>query len=248
MRAPRIDYFVSSHGFGHAARAAAVIAEVQELQPQLRVRIVTSVPRYFFQQSLSGRFEYRRAVTDVGMVQRGPLAEDAAATAVALAEFWSGLPETARAWTRGHEPAPALVVSDISALGLEVARRWGVPSILVENFTWDWIYAAYLNEEPQLQEFAQRYAELVDTVNLRVQTRPYCVKAGGAVEVSPVAREPGTGTTAVRRALGMAEDPRPLVLLTMGGMGWGREAEEDLPVEYLFVALGGSEELHRGAT
>jgi len=36
-----------------------------------------------------------------------------------------------------------LVTSDISPLEIAAAKRAGIGSILVENFTWDWRYEAY---------------------------------------------------------------------------------------------------------
>ena len=37
---------------------------------------------------------------------------------------------------------------DISPLGLMVAERAGLPSVLVENFTWDWLYAPLVAQDP----------------------------------------------------------------------------------------------------
>ena len=44
------------------------------------------------------------------------------------------------------------VISDIAPLGLEVARAADLPSVLVENFTWDWIYRGYALRHPQMGE------------------------------------------------------------------------------------------------
>ena len=48
----RIAYFVTPHGFGHAARAAAVMVALQEIDPAIQFDIFTQVPRWFFQDSL----------------------------------------------------------------------------------------------------------------------------------------------------------------------------------------------------
>ncbi len=52
----RIAYFISPHGFGHAARAAAVMEATYEMDPAIRFEIFTQVPRWFFHDSLSGNF------------------------------------------------------------------------------------------------------------------------------------------------------------------------------------------------
>ena len=46
------------------------------------------------------------------------------------------------------------VISDISPLGLQVARATALPSVLIENFTWDWIYRGYALDHPQMGKYA----------------------------------------------------------------------------------------------
>ena len=71
-----IACFVSPHGFGHAARACAVIEALSRSRPAFRFHIFTTVPRWFFAESLSGCFEYHLCCTDIGLVQVSPLEED----------------------------------------------------------------------------------------------------------------------------------------------------------------------------
>jgi UDP:flavonoid glycosyltransferase YjiC (YdhE family) len=243
---PTIAYFVTPHGFGHAARAAAVMEALHQRDPNPVFEIVTTVPEWFFAQSLTASYRLLPVACDVGMVQLDPFREDPAATVLALASFWSSLePEAERLIRSWAAEPPSLVISDISPLGLEVARRLGVPSVLVENFTWDWIYAAYEAETPGLLEFAQRSAELTQTATLHIQCAPVCSVVAGATQVSPVSRTPRTPGVETRRALGLDDaDRRPLVLLTLGGMGWGPGAL-DLGSEYVFVTLGGVDRLSR---
>jgi len=42
MTIKRIAYFISSHGFGHAARAAAVMETLSESNPGVRFEIFTN--------------------------------------------------------------------------------------------------------------------------------------------------------------------------------------------------------------
>ena len=240
MPSPTIAYFVTPHGFGHASRSAAVMEALGRSQRHVAFEIVTTVPEWFFSQSLSVRHRVLPVVSDVGLVQIDPVREDVQATVTALGAFWSTLEKAAdeliRNW--GGE-APRYVVSDISPLGLEVARRLGVPSILVENFTWDWIYAAYLKATPDLLEFIDRSAELTATATLHIQCEPACRRLEDTTLAGPVSRRPRNGGIETRRALGLDDaDSRPLVLLTMGGMGWG-PLTPDSGSDYFSVALGG---------
>src|SRR5262244_3295844 len=65
----RIAYFVTPHGFGHAARAAAVMVALQEIDPTIQFDIFTQVPHWFFQDSLVRDVHYYNVCTDIGVVQ-----------------------------------------------------------------------------------------------------------------------------------------------------------------------------------
>ncbi len=66
----RIAYFISPHGFGHAARAASVMEAIHEIDPSIRFEIFTASPSWFFQDNLSGLFNYHYLLTDLGLVQK----------------------------------------------------------------------------------------------------------------------------------------------------------------------------------
>ena len=84
----RIAYFVTPHGFGHAARAAAVMVALQEIDPAIQFDIFTQVPRWFFQDSLVRNVRYYHVCTDVGLVQTTSLHEDLPATVRRLDSFF----------------------------------------------------------------------------------------------------------------------------------------------------------------
>lgn len=108
-----------------------------------------------------------------------------------------------------------LVISDIAPLGLAVADRLSLPGVLIENFTWDWIYGAY--GDPRLDVFSRRLGAIFDSAALRIQTVPVCHPRHGAFTVPPVSRSPRLGRSEVRASLGIAADHR-LVLLSVGGL------------------------------
>ncbi|NMD31132.1 MAG: hypothetical protein GYA80_05395, partial [Chloroflexi bacterium] len=82
-----IAAFISSHGFGHAARASAILTALHEKRPDIRVEIFTGAPRWFFQASLAFPFGYHPTVSDIGLVQNAPLTEDLPATVERLGQF-----------------------------------------------------------------------------------------------------------------------------------------------------------------
>ena len=94
-----------------------------------------------------------------------------------------------------------------------------LPSVLVENFTWDWIYRGCQDACPELGAIADELAETFGGADYHVQTEPVCVRSPGARQVAPVSRSPHTSRSAVRRALDITDDA-PMVTITMGAFGW----------------------------
>ena len=214
-----VAYFVTPHGFGHAARACAVMDALHRRQPALRFHIFTTVPRWFFSESLSDCFDYHLCECDIGLVQFSPLQEDLAATAVRLEQAPWRDPDVVGALARKLDRLKCkLVVADISPLGLRAARRARLPSVLVENFTWDWIYHG-LEDSAGLGRYGDEIAADFASSNLHIQTRPVCRRVAGTLEVGPVARVSKCTRPVVRERLGgVGRDP--MVLVSMGGVKW----------------------------
>ncbi|HPC84154.1 MAG TPA: hypothetical protein P5234_12150 [Thermoanaerobaculaceae bacterium] len=242
MNSVKLAVFVSPHGFGHAARACAVMEAVRDQQPGAHFEIFTLVPRWFFSDSLGGGFRHHPLRTDVGLVQRTTLHEDPAATAEALERFVPFDPAAVRLLAdlvvatgcRG-------VLADISPLGIAVGRAAGLPVALVENFLWSWVYEAYLGAVPALGRPLLALAEEFARATHRVRCEPACGPGDGSRIVPPISRRPRAGREATRQALGVPEG-RPLVLVTMGGTPWVPASLEPLRrrSDVTFVIPGGA--------
>jgi len=213
-----IGYFVSPHGWGHAARASAVMDAVREIDPTIRFEIFTTIPRWFFEDSLDGAVSYHPILTDIGLVQETPLRADLAATIRALDRF---IPFSKSRIDPLSEELMALdcelVMCDIAPLGIAAAREVGIPSLLVENFTWDWVYQEYWEAYDNLKPHADYLAALFSEADYHIQTEPVCSQTAAHLTVLPVSRRPRQPGDAVRERLGIPEKAK-LVLVTMGGV------------------------------
>lgn len=213
---PSIACFITPHGYGHASRACAVLDALRRLIPDLHVHIYTRVPPWFFEKTLQVGFTYHDCLTDIGLIQKSALEEDWEATRTALDQFYppdDSLLANLSAELRDQNCR--LVLCDISPLGLAAAHRAGIPAVLEENFTWDWIYAAY----PQSESYCTQLASLFSLADIHIQTIPVCAPSSTAdFTVQPVARTPRQSRTQTRNWLGLA-DSTPAVLITMGGIG-----------------------------
>lgn len=214
----RVAAFVSAHGFGHAARASAVLAALHRGWGY-GVDLFTTVPRWFFDESIPGTYRYHEERVDVGFRQRSALRIDLEATVEELQDF---LPfDPARVERLASEVSDAgceAVLCDIAPLGVAVAEQAGVPSMVLENFTWGWLYEPYHLRAPELEGFGTYLDGWVEQASVHLQARPACEPRSGLEEVPPVSREPRRTREAVRKELGIVGD-EPLTVITMGGYG-----------------------------
>ncbi len=216
----RIAYFISPHGFGHAARAAAIMSAVRDIDADIHFDIVTQVPAWFFEDSLRGGFDYHEVCTDLGLVQHSALRADLDASLQRLDTF---LPFDAAALTDLARHLDArrcrMVMCDIAPMGIAVAQQLGVPSILVENFTWDWIYQPYVGTYAGFSRHIDYLAALFATADYHVQTEPVCDPRPCDLTTQPISRQPTTSPVRTREQLNLnLSADTPLVLLTMGGI------------------------------
>lgn len=225
MEAPRssaerksLAAFITPHGFGHAARTAAILNEIFHLRPEIDVHVYTQVPDWFFADTLEGPFHYHCLRTDVGLAQKSALEVDLEATVRELSGLYPLDPKlVVQLAVEVRQYQCQAVLCDTAALGIAVAAEAEIPSVLIENFTWDWIYSEYVDREPRFETFIVYLKNLFAEVSVHIQTTPYC-GARTAERVSHVvARKPRTGPQTLRRMLGLDEDAR-LVLITMGGI------------------------------
>ena len=214
----QIAYFISAHGLGHATRACAIMAAVHDREPGWHFHIFTEAPEWVFRESNTGPYTYHRAVTDVGLVQASPLVEDLAATLERLDSFLPFDQFLLRHWADWLARLQCeLVVCDISPLGIAAARLAELPSLLIENFTWDWIYTAYLDQAPGLQRHIAYLADVFAQSSHRLQMAPVCTPSSAAAGTAPpVSRRPHISEGETRVRLGLAPTDR-LILVTLSG-------------------------------
>ncbi len=214
-------FYISGHGFGHAARDVQVINAVVRRDPATRVTIRTTVPEWFLRASLTAPAEIVRGDTDSGVAQPDSLSIDEDDTARRAARFYADLDSRVSAErTLMRALSADLVVGDIPPLAFAAADAAGVRSVAFGNFTWDWIFRAY----PAFATQAPGVCDLIGAANAAASLALRLPFAGGFAsmarveEVPLVARRATVGRDETRRRLNLPGD-RPLVLATFGGHG-----------------------------
>ncbi len=216
----RLAFFISPHGFGHAARSAAVMEALHAQDPTICFDLFTTVPEWFFGGSLEGLFQHHPCAADVGFSQTSPLEFDVGATCTAVEAFISRAPEEAEVLAgQLSELGCTAVVCDISPLGLMAAERAELPSVLVENFTWDWLDEPLIAQDPRFDPIAEWMRARFGEAGQHIQARPRCdTLAESDLVVPPISRRPRRERQDVRDELHVGGEV-PLVLITMGGVG-----------------------------
>jgi len=214
----RIAYFITPHGFGHAARASAIMDAVSETAASVSFDIFTTVPEWFFADSLSGQFEYHEFVTDIGLVQKTPFLHDLEETIEALDRFIPFDPalisDTADFL---KQRSCQLVVCDISPIGISIAKEAGIPSLLIENFTWDWIYEDFIQADARISRYVDFFREIYRAVDYHIQTSPVCNPQSVDMTTGPISRKVRLSSVRVRKKLGISQEKK-IVLVTTGGV------------------------------
>ncbi|MBC8412821.1 hypothetical protein H8E50_04015 [bacterium] len=210
-----IACFISPHGFGHAARLTAIMEALRRLDPSIRFEIFTLVPCWFFASAEIGEFGYHETLTDIGLVQDSPYHEDLSATVKKLEVFMPFDPVVVKGLAdKLRLSGCRLALCDISPLGIAAAAEAGIPSVLISNFTWDWIYEGY--EDGGLLPYVKQMKEWFDRADYYILAEPYCEAQPADIIVPPVSRSFKAGAGYIRERLGIPADAKA-VMITMGG-------------------------------
>lgn len=212
--------YVSGHGYGHATRVGEVLRRVREMQPDVPITVVTSGPETLYRRAIPGPFEFRSLDCDVGLVQKGALSIDEAATGAAWKAFVRELPDRIDVeWRWLRHAGAKVVLGDIPPLAFQVAHDAGVPSVGLANFSWDWIYKHLGSRHPVLRAAGEKCADAYRHAGLLLKL-PFAgdLSAFPRLEEIPlIARRPKLSKEDARRRLDMGGVP--IVLFSFGGLG-----------------------------
>lgn len=215
-----IAFYVSAHGFGHAARQQAVIRLLA--QKGVRVYVRSAAPQKFF----AAAHHYHAERYDIGMINPGTLEVDAAATLAAYADFMQRQPHIiAREVAFIQEHAIQLVAVDMPPVACAIAEAAGTPSVVITHFTWDRVYKHYIHDFPQYQFVLEQIRADYGRAMLALQIQiPLPHEFDMFRQVEPI---PGVANTVTKsreaiRAEFDVPDSHRIGLLSMGGSEWGK--------------------------
>jgi L-arabinokinase len=216
-----LAWYISGHGFGHAARDVEVLNVLAALRPDIAVAVRTSAPRWIFDLTLTRAIDWQPLDGDTGVVQIDSLRVDEDETVRRASRFYEGFDarvSAEAAWMRSN--GVRLAIGDIPPLAFAGARAADVPAIALGNFTWDWIYEGYRKWIPDGSRFIDeiRAAYAGADIALRLPMHGGFGMFRRIVDLPFIARRTSRNPDDVRRALNLPIRT-PIVLLSFGGYG-----------------------------
>ena len=219
---PAVVFYTSAHGLGHISRDVEVIHALAARRPDTRVVVRTSAPEWFIKASLRVPAEVHAIEVDTGIVQPDSLTVDIDLTVKEAARFYQTFDQRAAREARELDALGAgAVVGDVPPLAFAAAHQAGVPSVMLANFTWDWIYAAY----PQFERVAPGVIDAIREAYAKATIVLRLPMAGGfepvlsrARDIPLIARRSRVGRGPSRERLGVGERDR-VVLASFGRYG-----------------------------
>lgn len=217
-----IAFYISGHGFGHASRQIEIINALARRLPDTGILVRTAAARWLFDRTLRAAVTFLPGDTDTGVAQIDSLRLDEAATVRIARDFYATFADRVdaeAALLRQHHVR--LVIADAPPLACAAAAAAGIPSIVISNFTWDWIYEGYAGrfaaEAPDvLPTIRNAYAEASDGWRLPMGGGFQTFRS--VVDLPFVARHATRRQDEVLAALDLPAS-RPLVLSSFGGYG-----------------------------
>jgi hypothetical protein len=213
-----ILYYLTAHGYGHALRSCAIC---NEFSREVRVTFRTFIPRKFFQEETRNPFGYFPGQFDCGCIQKDSVTVNREETLITYMKL--AVKNEARL---GDEVKWCLdervdgIVSDITPFAFEVAKKAGLPSIAVTNFTWFDIYEPYVKDYPAFYPYLQKIREQYQLADFLVELMPSNEMPyfGNRVKVSLLGRTGRCIRDRLKNKLGLARE-KHMGLIYVGEFG-----------------------------
>lgn len=215
--AKNICYYISDHGYGHAARSIAVIRALLDTFKDIHIFVKAFTAYDFLLNSLQDkRVDVIKQRNDVGVINNKFPFDVMLEGSLAMIKSWfKSWPDYIKYELEFcKKKRISLIITDVAPQPLEVACQLGIPSALISNFTWQNIYTPlfgkYLKEELALMRKMYSLADIAFVLPFEQK-----IKAKKVIPAGLVARAFTQSKSELRKSLG-AEN----VFLVYFGVGF----------------------------
>lgn len=212
--------YISGHGYGHVAQTAPVLNQLCQQIPDLRLTVVSSVPRAHLQSRIHGKFEHIDEAADFGMTMASALdvlPHDSLQDYQEFHRGWAG--KVSSEARRIATLRPDFVLSNIAYLPLAATKLAGIPCAAMCSLNWMDIFAHYCAGMSGAEEILGQMYEAYAAADSFLRITPGMAMDGldNKLVIGPIARVGKNRRPEIDQHLGLAEKDR-LVLVSMGGI------------------------------
>jgi hypothetical protein len=219
MTQPTVYVTITNHGFGHAARTAAVAGMIQQLAPEIKLIIATTAPRWLIASYIPGDFVYRSCGHDVGVIQADSLNMDLPTTIAKWQDIIDKQEEIIRTEASFlREQQVDLVLADIPPLAPLIAHRANIPCWAATNFGWDFIYRDWGEDFADITDWISSCYQQCDRL-FRLPMHESLNRFSVIEDVGLTGGTPRYEITELQEQLNFTHPPDRTALLVFGGLG-----------------------------
>jgi hypothetical protein len=219
MTRPVLYLAITNHGFGHTARTCSVASVIQKLNPEILLVLVTTAPRWLLESYIEGDFIHRPRAFDVGVIQSDSIKMDLSATLAQMQEYRSRQNEIIAGEVNFIKTNRiGLILADIPALAVLIAKSAGIPCWMLSNFGWDFIYRHWGGEFEPMANWIQECYQQCDLL-FRLPFAEPMSSFTQITEVGLTGGNPRYRESHLRENFALKTPKEKTILLTFGGLG-----------------------------
>ena len=230
---------ITDHGFGHAARTAAIAGQLQKLLPAVKLILVTTAPKWLLECYIDGDFSYRQRGFDVGVVQADSLKMDLDATRSKWQKIIDNKAEIiAEEVAFCREQQVNLVFADAPPLAVLIAKQLDVPCWMSGNFGWDFIYRDWGREFTAIADWIGDCYGQCDRL-FRVPLHESMSRFPAIEDVGLTGGDPKYSLDVLREKFKLIQPKERTILLTFGGLSLDAIPYQNINYfpDYQFITL-----------
>jgi len=207
----KIIYYISDHGLGHTTRSIAIIREI--LKNNIQVIVRNSNAANFISKSLKD-VKIKTGATDFGTkIKKDGISIDVKQSKKQINPWIDNLEKFAsKEETFLSKIRPNLIISDISAMPFIIAKKLGIESMAVSNFTW-YDICDFLTKKRQEKLFdAYQHADLAIKLPYGTNMKHF----QNTVKTGLISRIPTITKTQIKNKLNIKNSEK-IILFALGG-------------------------------
>jgi len=212
-------FSITAHGNGHGAISCALINRVMQHYPNIKISVMTLLPKSYLDSRLTAEFDYFQIGSDFGMLMHSPIVVDVDKSAKKyqiLFDNWQSYVDNEKCILGAI--TPDILISNISPVSLDAAHQLGIKTASVAPFNWAQIYAAYcLDSSAETQKVFQKMRSVYQAVEQVFKPIPFVpLNDGNEITTASINDQPIADLLSLQRKL--PSNVKQIGLIALGGL------------------------------